>query len=136
MSSVNSHHRPDDIARTPGRFEVISDYQPAGDQPAAIAELTQRINRGERDIILLGATGTGKSATAAWLIEQVQRPTLIMAPNKTLAAQLANELRQLLPNNAVEYFVSYYDYYQPEAYIAQTDTYIEIDSSKMGREQV
>ncbi|WP_314974135.1 excinuclease ABC subunit UvrB [Corynebacterium matruchotii] len=129
MSSVNSHHRPDDIARTPGRFEVISDYQPAGDQPAAIAELTQRINRGERDIILLGATGTGKSATAAWLIEQVQRPTLIMAPNKTLAAQLANELRQLLPNNAVEYFVSYYDYYQPEAYIAQTDTYIEKDSA-------
>ena len=101
MSSVNSHHQPDDIARTPGRFEVISDYQPAGDQPAAIAELTQRINRGERDIILLGATGTGKSATAAWLIEQVQRPTLIMAPNKTRAAQLANELRQLLPNNAV-----------------------------------
>ena len=129
MSSVNSHHQPDDIARTPGRFEVISDYQPAGDQPAAIAELTQRINRGERDIILLGATGTGKSATAAWLIEQVQRPTLIMAPNKTLAAQLANELRQLLPNNAVEYFVSYYDYYQPEAYIAQTDTYIEKDSA-------
>ena len=129
MSSVNSHHRPDDIARIPGRFEVISDYQPAGDQPAAIAELTQRINRGERDIILLGATGTGKSATAAWLIEQVQRPTLIMAPNKTLAAQLANELRQLLPNNAVEYFVSYYDYYQPEAYIAQTDTYIEKDSA-------
>ena len=129
MSSVNSHHRPDDIARTSGRFEVISDYQPAGDQPAAIAELTQRINRGERDIILLGATGTGKSATAAWLIEQVQRPTLIMAPNKTLAAQLANELRQLLPNNAVEYFVSYYDYYQPEAYIAQTDTYIEKDSA-------
>ena len=125
MSSVNSHHQPDDIARTPGRFEVISDYQPAGDQPAAIAELTQRINRGERDIILLGATGTGKSATAAWLIEQVQRPTLIMAPNKTLA----NELRQLLPNNAVEYFVSYYDYYQPEAYIAQTDTYIEKDSA-------
>ena len=129
MSSVNSHHQPDDIARTPGRFEVISDYQPAGDQPAAIAELTRRINRGERDIILLGATGTGKSATAAWLIEQVQRPTLIMAPNKTLAAQLANELRQLLPNNAVEYFVSYYDYYQPEAYIAQTDTYIEKDSA-------
>lgn len=129
MSSVNSYHQPDDIARTPGRFEVISDYQPAGDQPAAIAELTQRINRGERDIILLGATGTGKSATAAWLIEQVQRPTLIMAPNKTLAAQLANELRQLLPNNAVEYFVSYYDYYQPEAYIAQTDTYIEKDSA-------
>jgi len=129
MSSVNSHHQPDDIARTPGRFEVISDYQPARAQPAAIAELTQRINRGERDIILLGATGTGKSATAAWLIEQVQRPTLIMAPNKTLAAQLANELRQLLPNNAVEYFVSYYDYYQPEAYIAQTDTYIEKDSA-------
>lgn len=118
-----------EIERAQGKFEVISEYQPAGDQPAAIRELTERLNRGERDIVLLGATGTGKSATAAWLIEQVQRPTLVMAPNKTLAAQLANELRSLLPNNAVEYFVSYYDYYQPEAYIAQTDTYIEKDSS-------
>ncbi|MCA1781270.1 MAG: excinuclease ABC subunit UvrB [Intrasporangiaceae bacterium] len=110
-------------------FEVISDFEPAGDQPKAIAELTRRINAGEQDIVLLGATGTGKSATTAWLIEQVQRPTLVMAPNKTLAAQLANEFRELLPNNAVEYFVSYYDYYQPEAYVPQTDTYIEKDSS-------
>lgn len=126
----HSDFRPDgDIERREGRFEVISEYQPAGDQPTAIAELADRLNRGERDVVLLGATGTGKSATAAWLIERVQRPTLVMAPNKTLAAQLANELRNLLPNNAVEYFVSYYDYYQPEAYIAQTDTYIEKDSS-------
>lgn len=126
----HSEHRPvGDIERVAKEFEVVSEYQPAGDQPSAIAELADRINRGERDIVLMGATGTGKSATAAWLIEKVQRPTLVMAPNKTLAAQLANELRQLLPNNAVEYFVSYYDYYQPEAYIAQTDTYIEKDSS-------
>ena len=110
-------------------FEVISDFKPAGDQPSAIADLTQRVNRGESDIVLLGATGTGKSATVAWLVEQVQRPTLILAPNKTLAAQLANEFRELLPNNAVEYFVSYYDYYQPEAYVPQTDTFIEKDSS-------
>lgn len=127
--SVSEFRPVGDIERTDGKFEVVSDYQPAGDQPTAIRELAERINRGERDIVLLGATGTGKSATAAWLIEQVQRPTLVMAPNKTLAAQLANELKQLLPNNAVEYFVSYYDYYQPEAYIAQTDTYIEKDSS-------
>ncbi len=118
-----------DLERTVAPFEVISDFQPAGDQPSAIAELTQRINAGEKDVVLLGATGTGKSATAAWLIEAVQRPTLVMAPNKTLAAQLANEFRELLPNNAVEYFVSYYDYYQPEAYVPQTDTYIEKDSS-------
>jgi len=110
-------------------FEVISDYKPSGDQPTAIAELAQRINAGERDVVLLGATGTGKSATTAWLIEAVQRPTLVLAHNKTLAAQLVNEFRQLLPNNAVEYFVSYYDYFQPEAYVAQTDTYIEKDSS-------
>jgi excinuclease ABC subunit B len=110
-------------------FEVISEYQPAGDQPAAIAELAARINAGEKDLVLLGATGTGKSATTAWLIEAVQKPTLVLAHNKTLAAQLVNEFRQLLPNNAVEYFVSYYDYYQPEAYIAQTDTFIEKDSS-------
>jgi excinuclease ABC subunit B len=108
---------------------VVSPYQPAGDQPAAIEELERRVTGGEQDVVLLGATGTGKSATTAWLIERVQRPTLVMAPNKTLAAQLANELREMLPNNAVEYFVSYYDYYQPEAYIAQTDTYIEKDSS-------
>lgn len=125
-----SEYRPlGEVERSNARFEVISEYEPAGDQPAAIKELTERINRGERDVVLLGATGTGKSATAAWLIEQVQRPTLVLAPNKTLAAQLANELKQLLPNNAVEYFVSYYDNYQPEAYIAQTDTYIEKDSS-------
>ena len=110
-------------------FQVISDFKPAGDQPEAIRQLTDRINRGEPDIVLLGATGTGKSATTAWLIEQVQRPTLVLAPNKTLAAQLANEFRELLPNNAVEYFVSYYDYYQPEAYVPQTDTFIEKDSS-------
>nr|WP_221471611.1 excinuclease ABC subunit UvrB [Amycolatopsis umgeniensis] len=127
---AQSDHRPvTEIPRTGGRFEVVSDYKPAGDQPAAIDELERRVNSGERDVVLLGATGTGKSATTAWLIERVQRPTLVMAPNKTLAAQLANELRELFPHNAVEYFVSYYDYYQPEAYIAQTDTYIEKDSS-------
>ncbi|MDN8577109.1 excinuclease ABC subunit UvrB [Corynebacterium sanguinis] len=127
---AHSEFRPvGEIERREKPFEVISDYQPSGDQPAAIKELDERLNRGEKDVVLLGATGTGKSATAAWLIEKQQRPTLVMAPNKTLAAQLANELRQLLPNNAVEYFVSYYDYYQPEAYIAQTDTYIEKDSS-------
>ncbi len=127
---AQSDHRPvTEVPRTGGRFEVVSDYKPAGDQPAAIDELERRVNSGERDVVLLGATGTGKSATTAWLIERVQRPTLVMAPNKTLAAQLANELRELFPHNAVEYFVSYYDYYQPEAYIAQTDTYIEKDSS-------
>jgi len=119
----------DEIVRAGGRFEVVSQYAPAGDQPAAIEDLERRIRAGERDVVLLGATGTGKSATTAWLIERLQRPTLVMAPNKTLAAQLANELREMLPHNAVEYFVSYYDYYQPEAYIAQTDTYIEKDSS-------
>ncbi len=118
-----------EINRVVAPFEVISEFQPAGDQPAAIAELTDRIKNGEKDVVLLGATGTGKSATTAWLIEQVQRPTLVMVQNKTLAAQLANEFRELLPNNAVEYFVSYYDYYQPEAYVAQTDTFIEKDSS-------
>jgi excinuclease ABC subunit B len=118
-----------DLQRTVAPFEVVSEYRPSGDQPAAIAELARRIDAGEKDVVLLGATGTGKSATTAWLIEQVQRPTLVMAPNKTLAAQLATEFRDLLPHNAVEYFVSYYDYYQPEAYIAQTDTYIEKDSS-------
>jgi excinuclease ABC subunit B len=110
-------------------FEVISEYVPSGDQPQAITELAGRINAGETDVVLLGATGTGKSATTAWLIEQVQRPTLVLAHNKTLAAQLANEFRELMPNNAVEYFVSYYDYYQPEAYVPQTDTFIEKDSS-------
>ncbi|WP_034090352.1 excinuclease ABC subunit UvrB [Streptacidiphilus albus] len=118
-----------DLERTVAPFEVVSPYQPSGDQPTAIADLERRIRAGEKDVVLLGATGTGKSATTAWMIEKLQRPTLVMAPNKTLAAQLANEFRELLPNNAVEYFVSYYDYYQPEAYIAQTDTYIEKDSS-------
>jgi excinuclease ABC subunit B len=115
--------------RTFAPFEVISEYKPSGDQPTAIAELTDRINNGEKDVVLLGATGTGKSATTAWLIEKIQRPTLVLAHNKTLAAQLVNEFRELLPNNAVEYFVSYYDYYQPEAYVPQTDTFIEKDSS-------
>ena len=118
-----------DLQRKLAPFEVISDYVPAGDQPAAIEEIARRINDGVQDVVLLGATGTGKSATTAWLIERLQRPTLVLAPNKTLAAQLANEFRELLPNNAVEYFVSYYDYYQPEAYVPQTDTFIEKDSS-------
>ncbi len=118
-----------DLQRTVAPFEVISEYQPAGDQPEAIKELARRIDAGEGNVVLLGATGTGKSATTAWLVERLQRPTLVMAPNKTLAAQLATEFRELLPNNAIEYFVSYYDYYQPEAYVPQTDTYIEKDSS-------
>ena len=118
-----------DLQRKVNQFEVISDYIPSGDQPKAIAELVERITAGEQDVVLLGATGTGKSATTAWLIEKLQRPTLVLAPNKTLAAQLANEFRELMPNNAVEYFVSYYDYYQPEAYVPQTDTFIEKDSS-------
>ncbi|MDK7749948.1 excinuclease ABC subunit UvrB [Brevibacterium sp. UMB10442] len=121
-------HRPD-VQRRVAPFEVVSEYSPSGDQPTAIEEIARRLDDGEKDVVLLGATGTGKSATTAWLIEKVQRPTLIMAPNKTLAAQLANEFRQLLPHNAVEYFVSYYDYYQPEAYVPQTDTFIEKDSS-------
>ena len=118
-----------ELERSVAPFEVVSDFDPSGDQPAAIDELERRVRAGEKDVVLLGATGTGKSATTAWLIERLQRPTLVMAPNKTLAAQLANEFRELLPNNAVEYFVSYYDYYQPEAYVPQTDTYIEKDSS-------
>jgi excinuclease ABC subunit B len=118
-----------DLQRRVAPFEVVSDYRPSGDQPTAIADITRRIQGGEKDIVLLGATGTGKTASVAWAVEQLQRPTLVMQPNKTLAAQFANELRQLLPNNAVEYFVSYYDYYQPEAYVPQTDTYIEKDSS-------
>ena len=118
-----------DLQRTVAPFEVISEFLPAGDQPAAIAEIEKRIRKGDKNVVLLGATGTGKSATTAWLIERLQRPTLVLAPNKTLAAQLANEFRELLPNNAVEYFVSYYDYYQPEAYIPQSDTFIEKDSS-------
>ena len=118
-----------DLQRTVAPFTVIAPYEPSGDQPAAIADIAARIRAGESDVVLLGATGTGKSATTAWLVEELQRPALVMAPNKTLAAQLATEFRELLPNNAVEYFVSYYDYYQPEAYIPQSDTYIEKDSS-------
>ncbi|SNS22932.1 Excinuclease ABC subunit B [Geodermatophilus pulveris] len=118
-----------DLRPTRGRFRVVSEFEPSGDQPAAITALAERVRAGATDTVLLGATGTGKSATTAWLIEQVQRPTLVMAPNKTLAAQLANEFRELMPDAAVEYFVSYYDYYQPEAYVPQTDTYIEKDSS-------
>ena len=118
-----------DLQRRVAPFEVVTDMVPSGDQPRAIAEMERRVNNGDRDTVLLGATGTGKTATVAWLAERVQRPVLVMLPNKTLAAQFANELREMLPNNAVEYFVSYYDYYQPEAYIPQTDTYIEKDSS-------
>lgn len=127
---AHSEFRPvSDIPRSDGRFRVVSDYQPAGDQPAAIDDLERRIHESEANVVLLGATGTGKSATTAWLIERLQRPTLVLEPNKTLAAQIANELRGFFPENAVEYFVSYYDYYQPEAYVPQTDTYIEKDSS-------
>ena len=118
-----------DLQRRVAPFKVESDYVPSGDQPTAIADIERRILAGEKDVVLLGATGTGKTASIAWAVEKLQRPTLVMQPNKTLAAQFANELRQLLPNNAVEYFVSYYDYYQPEAYVPQTDTYIEKDSS-------
>src|SRR6186997_2244350 len=118
-----------DLQRRVAPFEVVSDYVPSGDQPTAITDIERRIRGGEKDVVLLGATGTGKTASIAWAVEKLQRPTLVMQPNKTLAAQFANELRQLLPNNAVEYFVSYYDYYQPEAYVPQTDTYIEKDSS-------
>src|SRR5690349_22204430 len=119
----------EDLQRTVAPFQVVADFAPSGDQPAAIDDLERRVQAGEQDVVLLGATGTGKTATVAWLVERLQRPTLVMQPNKTLAAQFANELRQFFPNNAVEYFVSYYDYYQPEAYIPQTDTYIEKDSS-------
>ncbi|MBA3309460.1 MAG: DEAD/DEAH box helicase family protein, partial [Nocardioidaceae bacterium] len=118
-----------DLERTVAPFKTAADYSPSGDQPAAIDDLEKRVGGGEKDMVLLGATGTGKTATIAWLVERVQRPTLVMLPNKTLAAQFANELRELFPDNAVEYFVSYYDYYQPEAYVPQTDTYIEKDSS-------
>ncbi len=110
-------------------FKVVSEFAPAGDQPEAIAQLAAGVRRGDRFQTLLGITGSGKSATVAWVIEQVQKPTLVLAPNKALAAQLANEFRQFFPENRVEYFVSYYDYYQPEAYIAQTDTYIEKEST-------
>ncbi|WP_205472500.1 excinuclease ABC subunit UvrB [Nocardioides sp. SYSU D00038] len=118
-----------DLERRVAPFHVVSDYQPSGDQPAAIAEISKRLRAGQDDVVLLGATGTGKTATVAWVAEEVQRPLLVLQPNKTLAAQFANELRQLFPDNAIEYFVSYYDYYQPEAYVPQTDTYIEKDSS-------
>jgi excinuclease ABC subunit B len=118
-----------DLQRKVAPFQVITDMVPAGDQPTAIAEIEKRVKAGESHTVLLGATGTGKTASVAWIAERLQRPVLVMLPNKTLAAQFANELREMLPNNAVEYFVSYYDYYQPEAYVPQTDTYIEKDSS-------
>src|SRR3954464_3156885 len=118
-----------DLQRKVAPFEVISEFQPSGDQPTAITDIERRITAGEHDVVLLGATGTGKTATVAWAAERLQRPTLVMQPNKTLAAQFANELRELMPHNAAEYFVSYYDYYQPEAYVPQTDPYIEKDSS-------
>src|SRR6476661_2260170 len=118
-----------DLERRVAPFQVVSDYQPSGDQPTAIAEISKRIKGGTQDVVLLGATGTGKTATVAWVAEQLQRPLLVLQPNKTLAAQFANELRQLFPDNATEYFVSYYDYYQPEAYVPQTDTYIEKEST-------
>ena len=118
-----------DLKRRVAPFDVVTDMVPAGDQPQAIAEISRRIGAGDTDTVLLGATGTGKTASVAWIGEQLQRPMLVMLPNKTLAAQFANELREMLPQNAIEYFVSYYDYYQPEAYVPQTDTYIEKDSS-------
>src|SRR5215472_18126985 len=118
-----------DLQRKVAPFEVITEMVPAGDQPSAIAEIERRVKAGEKDTVLLGATGTGKTATVAWIAERLQRPVLVMLPNKTLAAQFANELREMLPDNAVEYFVSYYDYYQSEEYVPQTDTYIEKDSS-------
>ncbi|HJR39794.1 MAG TPA: DEAD/DEAH box helicase family protein, partial [Nocardioidaceae bacterium] len=118
-----------DLERSVAPFKVVSDYSPSGDQPTAIDDIEKRITGGEKDVVLLGATGTGKTATVAWAAERLQRPILVMQPNKTLAAQFANELRELFPDNAIEYFVSYYDYYQPEAYVPQTDTYIEKDSS-------
>jgi excinuclease ABC subunit B len=118
-----------DLQRKVAPFRVVTDMVPAGDQPQAIAEIERRVQAGDPDTVLLGATGTGKTATVAWIAERLQRPVLVMLPNKTLAAQFANELREMLPDNAIEYFVSYYDYYQPEAYVPQTDTYIEKDSS-------
>src|SRR5919109_4675348 len=110
-------------------FKVVADFAPAGDQPRAIAGLAEQVQRGDRFTTLLGATGTGKTATIAWALEQIQRPTLVIAPNKSLAAQLCNEFKQFFPSNAVEYFVSYYDYYQPEAYVPSSDTYIEKDAT-------
>src|SRR5690625_1812887 len=118
-----------ELRRQVAPMRVVSDFTPSGDQPGAIDGLQERVEDGENDVVLLGATGTGKTATVAWLAERVQRPILVLQPNKTLAAQFANELRELFPDNAVEYFVSYYDYYQPEAYVPQSDTYIEKDSS-------
>src|SRR5215203_525785 len=120
----------EDLQRAVAPFKVESDFSPSGDQPQAIDELEERITQGEQNVVLLGATGTGKTATIAWVAERLQRPVLVMQPNKTLAAQFANELRQFFPRNAVEYFVSYYDYYQPEAYVPQNDTYIEKDMTK------
>jgi excinuclease ABC subunit B len=127
--TVEGMRQVTDLQRTVAPFRVVADFEPSGDQPAAIDDLERRIKGGEQDVVLLGATGTGKTATVAWLAERIQRPVLVLQPNKTLAAQFANELRQFFPQNSVEYFVSYYDYYQPEAYVPQTDTYIEKDSS-------
>ena len=111
------------------KFKIISPFEPAGDQPTAVNELCQGLKRGEKNQVLLGVTGSGKTFTMAKIIEQTQRPALIMAPNKILAAQLYSEMKEFFPHNHVEYFVSYYDYYQPEAYIPKTDTYIEKDSA-------
>src|ERR1700757_2057892 len=124
-------HRPARPEKSEGgrRFRLVSPFEPAGDQPQAIGELTEGVVRGDQDQVLLGVTGSGKTFTMAKIIEQAQRPALILAPNKTLAAQLYSEFKSFFPDNAVEYFVSYYDYYQPEAYVARTDTYIEKDSS-------
>ena len=127
LSIVTSEERPAPTAAYP--FRVVSDFAPAGDQPSAVERLSQGVEEGQRFQTLLGITGSGKSATIAWTIEKVQRPTLVLAPNKSLAAQLANEFREFFPDNRVEYFVSYYDYYQPEAYMPASDTYIEKDSS-------
>ncbi|MBQ1424722.1 MAG: DEAD/DEAH box helicase family protein, partial [Aeriscardovia sp.] len=110
-------------------FKVNEDWKPSGDQPAAVEEIAKRFRSGQRDVVLMGATGTGKSATTAWAIEKLNKPTLVIEPNKTLAAQMCQELRTLFPGNSVNYFVSYYDYYQPEAYIPQSDTHIEKDAS-------
>lgn len=124
-------HRPSRPDKSEGgkKFKLVSDYQPAGDQPTAIAELVEGLQNGDQDQVLLGVTGSGKTFTMAQVIARTQRPALILAPNKTLAAQLYSEMKSFFPENAVEYFVSYYDYYQPEAYVPRTDTYIEKDSS-------
>ena len=117
------------LAKSDEKFKIVSDFTPSGDQPAAIKTLVKNLNDNENEQVLLGVTGSGKTFTMAKVIEQMQKPTLIMAPNKTLAAQLYGEMKSLFPNNAVEYFVSYYDYYTPEAYVPKSDTFIEKESS-------